>query len=307
MSQNSIQKRFLRAIGRNMVFMVRWISRKIPDRAYKFFASGLIAIASPLINRQKHLAVENLQRAFGSEKSEKEIHTIAENCFKNICSGMIELIYYLDRPKKNVEMVSIEGQENLDKALAAGHGAILLSAHFGNFILMYMRMVLAGYKVNCIMRRVRDEEFEKYISKFRNENGIQTIYSLPHRQCVVNSIKRLRDNEVLFILLDQNYGDVGGVYVDFFGQPAATATGPVVFSERTGAPILPIFILGNGKGRYKIKIEKPVEFDPSIKGEQAVLQNVAVLTKIIEGYIRRYPTEWVGWLHRRWKSKLAGT
>ena len=300
---NFSQKKFLRGLGRNTFFAARWVIKRLPDRIFKLFAFSLIALGRPLIDRKRRLAIENLRTAFGSEKSEDEINQIAQSCFNNFGAGMIELIYFIDRPQKNMEMVSIEGKEILDEALAKGRGAILLSAHFGNFILMYLRLALAGYRVNCIMRRVRDEQFEEYISNFRDENGIQTIYSLPHRQCVVNSLKRLRANEVLFILLDQNYGDEGRVFVDFFGQQAATATGPVVFSERSGAPILPTFILRDGSDRYKIKIEEPVKLQADQSGQPELIRNVALLTKIIEGYIRRYPNEWGGWMHRRWKSK----
>ena len=249
--------------------------------------------------------MENLHIAFGAERTDEEIKQIANNCFDNLAIGMIELIYFIDRPKKIIEKVRIEGKEHLDAALSKGHGAVLLSAHLGNFILMYLRMALEGFKVNCIMRRVRDEEFEKHISKFRNENGIQTIYSLPHRQCVGNALKSLRNNEILFILLDQNYGEDGRVFVDFFGQPAATATGPVVFSQRAEAPILPIFIVRENKDQYKIIIDPPVELKAAAVGDAEMVQNVAQLTKIIEAKVRRYPHEWGGWLHRRWKSKQA--
>ena len=299
---HSFYKKFLRALGRNLFFALRWTISRLPYPIFRFFTVFFVTLGRPLIARKKKLALENLHMAFGNEKSEAEINKIADQCFNNFATGMIELIYFIDRPKKNIEKVTIDGQEILDEALSHGHGAILLSAHFGNFILMYLRMALAGYKINCIMRRVRDIEFEEYISNFRNQNGLNTIYSLPHRQCVVNSLKRLKNNEVLFILLDQNYGDEGGVFVDFFGQQAATATGPVVFSNRSGAPILPIFIRSDGPDRYKIKIDQPVTLQ-STQNEQDIVANVSKLTKIIEGYIRLYPHEWGGWMHRRWKSR----
>ena len=303
--QTPFQKKILRAAGRNALYVTRRIIRFLPYPVFRFFIFFFIAIGRPIIKKKKRIAMENLHTAFDGEKTEQEINTIADHCFEGLGSGMIELIYFLDRPKEILGKVTIEGKEHLDAALKKGHGVILLSAHFGNFILMYLRIALAGYKTNCIMRRVRDEQFEKYISDFRNENGIQTIYSLPHRQCVVNSLKRLRDNQILFILLDQNYGDDGGVFVDFFGRQAATATGPVVFSNRSGAPILPVFILSNGVNRYKIIIDPPVKLDADPGGESELTQNVAQLTKIIEKYIRLYPHEWGGWLHRRWKTKLA--
>ena len=305
MSLPTIQKKFLRAAGRNALFITRRIIRFLPYPVFRFFIFFFIAIGRPVIKKKKRLALENLHAAFDGEKTEQEINKIADTCFDRLGAGMIELIYFLDRPKEILEKVTIEGKETLDAALKKGQGVIFLSAHFGNFILMYLRIALAGYKTNCIMRRVRDEQFEKYISNFRNENGIQTIYSLPHRQCVGNSLKRLRDNQILFILLDQNYGEDGRVFVDFFGQPAATATGPVVFSNRSGAPILPVFIVGNGVNRYKIMIDPPVKLAAIQGGQSEMVDNVAQLTKIIEKYIRRYPHEWGGWLHRRWKSKVA--
>jgi len=218
---------------------------------------------------------------------------------------MIELMYFLDHPNGIVEKVTIEGKESLDEVLKKGQGAILLSAHFGNFPLMFWRMALGGYKTNCIMRRMRDGQFEKYVSNFSNENGVRTIYSLPHRQCVERSLRRLRDNQILFILLDQNYGEAGAVFVDFFGQQAATATGPAMFSYRSGAPILPVFIVRDGMDQYKIIIDSPVTLEAAQCEPLGLVRNTAQLTKIIEGYIRRYPHEWVGWMHRRWKTKSA--
>jgi len=264
-----------------------------------------IVIGRHLIKKERRIILENLRTAFSREKTEQEINSIVNSCFDSIGYGMIELMYFSGHPEKIVEKVTIEGKENLDEVLKKGQGAILLSAHFGNFPLMFWRMALAGYKTNCIMRRMRDEQFGKYVSNFSNENGVREIYSLPHRQCVERSFKSLRDNQILFILLDQNYGEDGRVFVDFFGHPAATATGPVTFSYRSGAPILPVFIMHDGLDRNKIIIDPPVKLEAAQYEESGLTRNTAQLTKIIEGYIRRYPQEWVGWMHRRWKSKPA--
>jgi len=264
-----------------------------------------IVIGKRLIKNKKRIILENLHIAFGREKTEQEISSIVNSYFDSIGSSMIELIYFLDHPNGIVEKVTIEGKENLDEVLKRRQGAILLSAHFGNFPLMFWRMALADYKTNCIMRRMRDGQFEKYVSNFSNGNGVRVIYSLPRRKCVERSLKSLRNNQILFILLDQNYGEDGGVFVDFFGQQAATATGPVMFSYRSGAPILPVFIVHDGSDRNKIIIEPPVKLEAAQYEESGLTRNTAQLTKIIEGYIRRYPHEWVGWMHRRWKSKPA--
>ncbi len=298
-----MMKRFQRSLGRNALYSTRWLISRLPQSVFKFFFLIFMAIGSPIINIKKKIVLKNLNFAFGHEKDQQHIKKIADDYFNNFGKGMIDLIWFLDRPQLISQKVSIIGKTHLEQALKGGKGVVLISAHFGSFILMYLRMALEGYKTNVIMRRMRDQDFEEYISEFRSENGIRTIYDLPARQCIQQSIKALRKNELLFILLDQNYGGAGGVFVDFFGHQAATATGPVIFSNRTGSPILPIFILHDQGDRHKIVIEPPVELEKSHDDQQTLVRNVAMLTKIIEQYIRRYPHEWGGWMHRRWKSQ----
>ena len=103
--------------------------------------------------------------------------------------------------------------------------------------------------------------------------------------------------------MDQNYGTDGRVFVDFFGQKAATAAGPVVFSCRTQAPILPVFIMRQVDGRHRDVIEPPVTLDRCGNEQENIVQNVAKLTKIIEMHIRKNPHMWGGWMHKRWKSR----
>jgi KDO2-lipid IV(A) lauroyltransferase len=118
---------------------------------------------------------------------------------------------------------------------------------------------------------------------------------------VANSIKALRNNEFLFIPIDQNFG-TAGVFVDFFGKQAATATGPVIFAQRTGAPILPMFIVREKDDTHRIIIEPPMYIEEKENNAATIQHNISRITKIIEEYIRKYPQEW-GWIHRRWKSR----
>lgn len=300
----SLYKKFLRRLGRKAFYVIRRITKYSPRWVFKITEPFLVGIGSIFIRRRKDIILENLRSAFGNEKNSEEINDIARDWFRNMSSGMIELIYLIDRPEEIKKIVKIEGRDNLDAALSKGRGVILVSAHFGNFVLMLLRIALDGYKTNYIMRRMKDEEFRGYVYDYCSEHGVQTIYSSPFRECVEQSFKTLRNNELLFMLLDQNHADSSGVFVDFFGKPAATATGPVVFSNRSKTPILPVFIISDGSGGHKIIIEPPVKFEVSSHEESFLKRNTAQLTKIIEGYIRRYPHEWGGWMHLRWKTKM---
>jgi lauroyl/myristoyl acyltransferase len=93
---------------------------------------------------------------------------------------------------------------------------------------------------------------EKIFFEKRKAYGVHTIYSQPRNECVNNTIAALRNNELIFIPIDQNFG-TGGIFVKFFGRQAATATGPVVLAQRTKAALIPCFILrqkGYSFGKY---------------------------------------------------------
>lgn len=301
----SLHKRFLRRIGRKVFYAIRRIMKYSPNWVFKIIEPIFITVGNVFIGRKRHVVFENLQSVFGNEMGAKEINSIARNWFKNMSSGMIELLYLIDRPDEIIKRVNIEGEDNLITALSQGRGVILVSAHFGNFVLMMLRVAMAGYKTNYITRRMKDEEFREYVYDYCFEKGVQTIYSLPFRECIGQSFKALKDNQLLFILMDQNHGQRNSVFVDFLGKPAATATGPVIFANRSKAPILPVFIRNDGINRHKIIIEPPVKLETPEQEELFLQFNTAKLTKIIEGYVRRYPHEWGGWMHLRWKTKMS--
>ena len=295
-------KIFKRACARYGLFVSSWFITRLPYSLMKVIMYVFMAIGSCFIIRHHRLARESLHIAFDQEKDPQEIRRIAQDCFENIGRGMMELIYFMAHPQMIMEKVVIDGKEHLDQALSQRRGVIAVSAHFGNFPLMLLRFARAGYKTNAIIRPTRDQEIEKYFLDLRTKLGLNTIYSLPRKICVDTSLKVLRNNELLFITLDQNFGSAGGVFVDFFGQKAATATGPVVFARRTKAPILPMFIIRDHGDVYKVIIEPPLELEEKENDEEAVLVNTTKITNIIERYIRQYPHEW-GWMHRRWKTK----
>ncbi len=279
-----------------------WFINKLPYHAVKIMAAVFITIGYWFTVRQRRIAWESLQIAFGREKSANELKRIIWACFENLGRGMIELIYFMDHPAMIKQKVFLEGKEHLDKAFQEGNGVVAISAHFGNFPLMLLRFAREGYKTNAIIRPTRDQEIEKHFLNQRTKLGLKTIYSQPRKECVETSIRALRNNELVFIPLDQNFGSGAGVFVDFFGQKAATATGPVVFAMRTKAPLLPMFIIRQNDDTHKVIIEPPLYLEEKSNDKDTIVINTARITRIIERYIRQYPQEW-GWMHRRWKSK----
>ncbi len=300
-----LKKNIERTLVRWAFYFFSWLFRTLPYSIIKVISNGLLAMVYFVLRRMRKAAMSTLSIAFGKEKSQAELEKICKDCFHNAGRAAIEIGSFTTRPALIKATFSFEGnsREHLDAALKEGHGVIGISAHFGNFPMMLLFLAQMGYHTNAIIRPNRDQIIEKDFQASRSRLGLKTVHSYPRETCVAQSLKALRDKELLVVLLDQNTGSKSGVYVDFFGQKAGTATGPIIFSMRTGAPLLPIFTLRQGDSdKHKVVIEKHFYLEQKATDEETIQYNVQKLTNIIEGYIRKYPTEW-GWMHRRWKSR----
>ncbi len=299
------KKKIERTLVRWAFYLFSWLFRVLPYAAIKAMTGGLLAVTYFLLQRMRKSAMSTLSIAFGKEKPQAELEKICKDCFYNAGRGAIEIGAFTARPNLIKETFSFEGDSraNLDAAFKEGRGVIGISAHFGNFPMMLLFLAQMGYPTNAIIRPSRDEIIEKDFQASRSRLGLKTVHSYPREACVAQSLKALRDKELLVVLLDQNTGSKSGVYVDFFGQKAGTATGPIIFAMRTGAPLLPIFTLRQGDSdKHTVVIEKHFYLEQKASDEETIQYNVQKLTNIIEGYIRKYPHEW-GWMHRRWKSR----
>jgi len=303
MDAKKIRKTISRFLARIGLRICSFIVKILPQKFLYGFAKAVASLAFVFAIKQKKIALESLNIAFGKEKSPKEIEKIAKDCFTYMAKSAVELMFFFDKPHILKSKVEISGKAFLDQALESGRGVILVSAHFGNFPLLLGRLAVEGYKAGGIMRPMRDEKVEKIFLEKREKFGVKTIYSQPRNECVNNTITSLRNNELVFIPIDQNFG-TGGVFVNFFGQQAATATGPVILAQRTKAAIVPCFIIRLANDTHRIIFEPEMKLAEDSDQRKAILMNIQRLTGIIETYIRKYPAEW-GWIHRRWKSKPA--
>src|SRR3989338_1258185 len=301
MTSKEVGKRFSRLLARQALFFCSLIVKFLPRGWLCGFADFIAILGYYIAVKQRNIAQESLSIAFADSLGQKEITRIAQNCFRNMAKSGVEMLYTMDNPELSKELVAIEGREYLDEAFSKGNGVVAVSAHFGNFPLALTRLKQEGYGVNVILRRMRDDKVEEFLESRRRKVGINFIHSAPRQACVDDSVKALRRNEILFIQLDQNFG-TAGVFVNFFGRHAATATRPVVFALRTGAAIVPLFIVRQADGRHKLIIEPQVEIEKKDASDETLRYNIQKITLIIESYIKKYPQEW-GWIHRRWKSR----
>jgi KDO2-lipid IV(A) lauroyltransferase len=117
-------------------------------------------------------------------------------------------------------------------------------------------------------------------------------------------IRHLKKNGIVGLMIDQNMAWQEGVFVDFFGRPAATSNGLALLALHTGAPVIPGMTVRGGDGKYKLIIGEEVEIIRTGDRDRDVIMNTQKFTRIVEEMVRRYPDQWF-WVHQRWKTKVC--
>jgi len=256
-----------------------------------------------LLKERREVGLSNLRIAF-PVKNPEEREAIFKKCWKNICKDLLEVVkYFVSSPNLIKERVSVSGVENLNYCLAQNKGIIALSAHYGNFPLLCQRIALEKYPVAIIYSRMHNRVLNPMIPVLQREAGIEPIPDNPRHRCVALSLAWLKRGGILFLQIDQNPSEEAGVPIDFFGWKLPTFRGPVVMAMRTGASILPMFIIRKKNNHHQIVIEKPFELNLTGNNEKDIRANLEALSKITEDYIRRCPSLW-WWIHRRFRMAI---
>jgi len=112
----------------------------------------------------------------------------------------------------------------------------------------------------------------------------------------------LKENHIIGILSDQNMAKYEGVFVDFFGRPACTGEGLALMAMRSGAPVIPAFMVRQKSGKYKFIMKPTIEAVCTNDYEADLVVNAQRFTKTIEEIVREYPEQYF-WFHQRWKTK----
>jgi len=279
-------------------FLFRWF----PLKGVVFFSKIVGILTFYLYKKYRGRVIGNLSFAFGNEKDSKEIRRLAKEIFYHFTLTPLETLYLaangipFDRFLLNIR---IEGKEHLDAALARGKGVIALGAHLGSFTLLGTRLAIEGYPFNLIVNVGRFRKLWGRLAYYQGIVGQQTIPLKPISASVKKSLNCLHRNEILYIVADEQQRR-GGLPVPFFGQVAYTPPGPAIFSLKTGAPILPMFVLRDDELNRTLVIKSPLQFERTKDEKKDIERLTNQFTKTIEETVRQYPSQWA-WLNRRWK------
>jgi len=256
-----------------------------------------------LDRRHRLITLDNLRQAFKETKDDPELEEVAQNTYENLGRSLVEAARLPGMAPEQVKaLTEIEGIEHYFAARDQKKGVMLLTAHFGNWEWLGTVLPLYGIVSHVIARPIDNPYLDDLVQAWRSQYG---NIILDKRTETGGMIQLIRQGATLGFLLDQNAKRRRAVFVDYFGRLAATNKGMATIALRTGAPVIPLFIVRKGD-KHRIIFEAPLKLPRSGNLKQDLVDVTALFTHKIEEYARRYPDHWF-WVHRRWKTRPLET
>lgn len=220
---------------------------------------------------------------------------LARAAYANMARVVVDALRTLGASRAQLlAEVEVDDFGPVERALAAGKGLVVATAHLGSWE-MFGAAMAQRVPLHAVVRPLRGGLNARLVEA-RERAGLRLI---PARGALTGMVAALRKNEVVAMLLDQAIGGKHALFVPFFGRPAATSPALSMAALRTGAPTLVVVALRE-KGRLRFRVEGPFAVTDTGDRRRDLRDHTARVTAALERIIREAPEQWL-WLHRRWK------
>jgi KDO2-lipid IV(A) lauroyltransferase len=270
-------------------------------------ARGLAAILGLLVymflGRLRRVGVRNLELAC-PEISSEDRKKILRGVYRSLGWQLVEFCRMPRYTAENTrEWLRTEGVEHYLAAQARGKGVLVITGHLGAWELSSFYHSLMGHPMGMVIRRLDNRPLDAYVNRIRCLHGNFVLHKDDFGRGLLTA---MHEGGTVGILMDTNMTPPQGVFVRFFGVKACAASGLAHVARKTGAAVLPGFMVWESEERrYVLHFGPEVEMPRTDDVAADILAGTQLCTSVIENWIRRYPDQWL-WIHRRWKTRPPG-
>ncbi|MGA2535192.1 MAG: lysophospholipid acyltransferase family protein [Terracidiphilus sp.] len=284
------------AVARALGWMPRGLAR---------LASNVLAFAVYLLlGRLRRVGVRNLELAFSEIVSPGKRAKILRGVYRHLGWQLVEFCRMSRYTAANTRnWIRTEGLEHYLAAHARGKGVLIVTGHLGAWELSSFFHSLMGHPMGMVIRRLDNRLLDNYVNTIRCMHGNRVLHKDDFARGLLTA---MRAGETVGILMDTNMRPPQGVFVEFFGHQACTASGLARVALKTGAAVLPGFMVWEpAERKYVLHFGPELVFNCTGDAEADALAVTQQCASVTEEWIRRYPDQWL-WIHRRWKTRPPG-
>jgi KDO2-lipid IV(A) lauroyltransferase len=274
-----------------------------PHSIARSIGAGIGAIAYRAVPRLRRIGLRNLQLAF-PEKSLQEREAILRGLYRSLGWQLAEFcrMHRLTLAEAQ-SFIRYEGLEHFLAAKERGRGVLVLTGHLGAWELSSFFHSLAGHPMHILIRRLDNPAVDALVNRIRCLHGNHVLHKDDFARGLLSA---MHAGETVGILMDTNMTPPQGVFVDFFGQAACTGSGLARVAQRTGAAVVPGFLLwSEAEKKYVLHFLPALTLVHTGNAEADAHANTQLCTRVLEAVIRQHPEQWL-WVHRRWKTRPPG-
>jgi Kdo2-lipid IVA lauroyltransferase/acyltransferase len=266
------------------------------ERVYRW-GTRFGALAGRLLRGRDRLAMRNLRTTF-PDRLEKELRAILNECWRHFGRQFLLYVRMQTMTAEQVlERCEIVNRGIFDEAVAAGHGVILVSGHYGSWEVGGLVITSIAKRVRTVARRLDNEFLERDLARLRASTGVEVI---DRRHAARPLLQALEENAVVVLVPDQAVLPREGVLAPFLGRPAWTTPAPAKLAVRRGSSIVFVFCIPAGL-RHRLEFEEPIRVDQLTEAERDPVALTTRINDVISRRIADRPDLWL-WMHDRWKG-----
>lgn len=250
-----------------------------------------------IVKKQRNRAIEQMKVCLKIE--ENEAKKLVRASFVNLAKNMLEILYMPKLNRENLsEYITIENFENVTKAMAEGHGLVVITGHVGTWEWMSASMAIMGVTTTAIAKPQPNMDYTRALDDLRKMVGVE-VFSRGTSELLAAG-RALKGGKLLGFLMDQDAGP-GGAFIEFLGRTASTPMGAAVFAKKFKSPVVSMFILRQKDGRHIIKVGDIWRYEDTGDSDKDLLRFTEKMNKAIDDTIRENPTQWI-WFQKRWNT-----
>ena len=190
------------------------------------------------------------------------------------------------------ELEEVRGMEHLEAAAGSGRGAVMLTAHFGNYELGGVLLGRLEMPVSVVYVKDKYEMAEQARSSMRGHGQVEEIAIEPNSSwSSLPVLRALRAGRLVAMQGDRDL-DGRGIPTRFFGVPILLPRGPFLVALLTGTPVIPTFVGYSARRRFECRIYPPIEVGAGPDREGALAEAAARWADVLEREVRRAPEQW---------------
>ena len=280
--------------------ILHWV-KKLPSRTSTELLAKSGRLLAPILPRSSK-ARKNIAHAF-PEMSKSEVNETVRAVWSNVARTVGEYVFLdklfdYDPENPDAGNVEVTGIEHFLEIRDSDKPAILFTGHTGNWEILPIAAATHDLHVTALFRPPNNRFLAKRVLKARKTEGGHLVPSRAGAAWALAEV--LENNGVVGLLADQAF--TKGPHIDFLGRTATANPLAAKLARQYDCDIYPARCVRLPEGRFRIELHPKLEIPLNEQGVLDVVETTKAISKVIEGWVREYPDQWL-WLHDRWKMK----